>query len=1003
MTTSGSYKGYVPPDLQKTDTASAAAASTTPDGSYDKVVRIPLKRIGKYKFWFTYDYQDPETKRITEGPRSPVVEIGFDIPNLTKPVLNLLLTQSYRAYGVKFDIDPLSVQEDIVIFESLTGAFAGEEYIVYVGNSTNVTIQTGSTAPRWVKVTVRDKWLDANRSSVVAGPVIPLNPDPDTTFTVENPGTTSATAVLDPKDLSGFSVSSNITWAVSTDTKTAGYAIRWSTTNPSGGIPLWEYASINGRTNNTFTATGLIPNTTYYYQVAAVTPYDVVNWTGSAAGTVIASDADGTAAGALARLRSFIAIGGASQDLFKIGTGVVQGINLSTEPLASPTLTSGTYHGILLNKSTTNVGNNFWLTTGQFRVGNSSEFLYWNGNDLFLTGSVNATGGKFTGNVQLAIPTGGTTSGSLYAGASPTTGSRLRLNNLGLFAYDGISADATVSITNAGVIDARKGYIGGWTIDGTAQTTGTISKNNTILDSNGNISVGDKTGTLGSAVRLSATDPNFRLWIGSTSSSNAPFRVSSSGVLTAVGAVFTGATSIDGYATTGITNALAGRLTTVEGGQTTLTSSIATKNAIFVQTAQPTATKAGDLWIHDTTGETRTWTGASWTLRTNTTYASKVALDTKLEAGGFAVATASNQITSITSNGIVITPGTFKINTSNGTTPTTGAYLVLNSAGLTAWDGSKTTFAITASNGNAAFSGNISGSSITGGTITIGAEEASTGYIKTDSTKGGVTTMVIKAIGHASTSTSGWTTSCYPWSDGGYSLGTADFSWNSLYLNGSAFFANGTTYRINSDADAFLNGYGVSGGYGITSNWSPRTDEGFSLGISSRRWSEVWSTDTSINSSDIRLKKDIVDSALGLNFINLLRPVSYKWKETGSKEVLEEKTEIIDKRGDDKSEIVVYVPKIIGEDENGKAIVETTSREGSRDHYGFVAQEVKEVLDSIGIGDSFAGWVLDDHTDPESRQNLRYAEFISPLVKAVQELSDMVELLQQEINTLKGI
>jgi hypothetical protein len=549
MTTSASWKGYVPPDLQKTDTASADAAAKTPDGSFDKIIRLPLVKNKKYKFWFTYVYEDAETKKLTEGPRSPIVESAFDIPNLTKPVLNLTLTASYRAYGVKFDIDPLSVQEDIVIFESLTGVFAGEEYIVYVGNSTNVTIQTGSTVPRWVKVTVRDKWLDVNRSSVTAGPVTPLNPDPDTTYTVANPTTTTATAAIDPKDLSGFSVVSTMTWSVATDTRTAGYSLRWSTTNPSTGTPLWEYASVDGRTTNTFTATGLIPNTTYYYQVAAVTPYDTINWTGAATSTFIASDADGTAAGALARLKSFIAIGGASQDLFKIGTGIAQSINLNTDPLVSPTLTAGTYHGILLNKSTTNVGNNFWLTTGQFRVGNPTEFMYWNGTNLYLTGNINATGGKFTGNVQLAIPTGGTTSGTLYAGASPDTGARLRFNNQGLYAYDGVSSDASVAITNAGVIDARKGFIGGWTISATSQTSGTISRNNTILDSNGNITVGDTTGTVGSAVRLSATDPTYRIWVGSTSSSNAPFRVDANGKLYATGAVFL-SSSIDGYATT---------------------------------------------------------------------------------------------------------------------------------------------------------------------------------------------------------------------------------------------------------------------------------------------------------------------------------------------------------------------------------------------------------------------------------------------------------------------
>ena len=692
MTTSASWKGYVPPDLQKTDTASADAAAKTPDGSFDKIIRLPLVKNKKYKFWFTYVYEDAETKKLTEGPRSPIVESAFDIPNLTKPVLNLTLTASYRAYGVKFDIDPLSVQEDIVIFESLTGVFAGEEYIVYVGNSTNVTIQTGSTVPRWVKVTVRDKWLDVNRSSVTAGPVTPLNPDPDTTYTVANPTTTTATAAIDPKDLSGFSVVSTMTWSVATDTRTAGYSLRWSTTNPSTGTPLWEYASVDGKTTNTFTATGLIPNTTYYYQVAAVTPYDTINWTGAATSTFIASDADGTAAGALARLKSFIAIGGASQDLFKIGTGIAQSINLNTDPLVSPTLTAGTYHGILLNKSTTNVGNNFWLTTGQFRVGNPTEFMYWNGTNLYLTGNINATGGKFTGNVQLAIPTGGTTSGTLYAGASPDTGARLRFNNQGLYAYDGVSPDASVAITNAGVIDARKGFIGGWTISATSQTSGTISRNNTILDSNGNITVGDITGTLGSAVRLSATDPTYRIWVGSTSSSNAPFRVDANGKLYATGAVFS-SSSIDGYATTA---ALGNYATTTALGTTNANVTTISAKA---QSAYDKAVAAGD-------GVTA--------LQTRTTNAEN---SLALKVAATAVAQAINDNTT-TINGAKITTGSIELSTLKVVGDTTNG-LFIDKTGIKGYAGSVNTFSLS-SGGALSVRGNIFATGGNVGGFTLG-------------------------------------------------------------------------------------------------------------------------------------------------------------------------------------------------------------------------------------------------------------------------------------------
>jgi hypothetical protein len=851
MPTTASWKGYTPPDLQTTPTASADAAKTAPTGSYDKIIRLPLVKDKKYRFWFTYLYEDAETKELTEGQRSPIVELGFDIPNLTKPVINLSVTQGYRAYSVKFDMDPLSVQEDIVIYESLSADFSNP-YIVYVGTSTNITIQTGSTAQRWVKVVVRDKWLDTNRSESPILTVTPLNPDPDTTYTVANPTTTSASASIDPKDLSGFSVASNITWAVATDTKTAGYALRWSTTNPNGGTPLWEYASVSGRTTNTYTATGLIPNTTYYYQVAAKTPYDTTNWTGAATSTFIASDADGTAAGALARLKSFIAIGGATQDLFKIGTGIAQSINLNTEPLASPTLTAGTYHGILLNKSTTNVGNNFWLTTGQFRVGNSSEFLYWNGTDLYLTGSIEATGGKFTGNVQLAIPTGGTTSGSLYAGASATSGARLRLNSDGLFAYNGLVTDATVSITKDGTIDARKGYIGGWTIDGSAQTTGTISKNNTILDSNGNISVGDKTGTLGSAVRLSATDPTYRIWVGSTSSSNAPFRVSTTGVLTAAGAIFTGSPQIEGYAKTA-------DLTTLS---TSLSTSVGAKNATFAQSTTPTATKVGDIWIDTGQGNIiKTWTGSVWTQRTDTSYATKTALDAKLTAGGYLVANAQNQVTSITSNGITITSTGFKINTD--TTATAGANMViLNSQGIASYNSAGAVMFSINSNGNAEFKGNISGASGTfSGRVAINTSSDTAAYFDSAGSLGGVTAgLVVGSIGFKNTSIGGWTSHCYPYMPGApnIDLGTRTYRWNDVRISGNVMVGhsgadnddNGTTVKTKllSGGNIYANALGTA----TTANFITQSSGFLRVNTSSSR----------------RYKTDIVD----IDTIDALNP-----------------------------------------------------------------------------------------------------------------------------------
>ena len=321
----------------------------------------------------------------------------------------------------------------------------------------------------------------------------------------------------------------------------------------------------------------------------------------------------------------------------------------------------------------------------------------------------------------------------------------------------------------------------------------------------------------------------------------------------------------------------------------------------------------------------------------------------------------------------------------------------------------KQLFQINSAGGNAAFKGNISGSTGTfSGTLVAGTDSTASGYINTAATKavsgyGDVKYLQIKAIGLQSTSNSGWVSTIYPWLDNAYSLGTSSFSWNLLYLGGAAYFAGGTTIKIDANGYGTLNRLGLVGGYGVIGDWSPLSDSTESLGISTRRWRDVWSVDTSINSSDFRFKKDIANSNLGLSFIKKLNPISYKWKNSKAEMVLEEATEQRETAPGVKEDVVVMLPKISGYNAKGEEIIETISSEGVRTHYGFIAQDVKAALDSEGVGDNFAGWVLDDKDDPESKQNLRYAEFISPLTKAVQELSDMVESLQQEINILKGI
>jgi hypothetical protein len=844
--------GAIPPDLQIDPTAAATAASSITAGSYTKTIRmVPV--VGKtYKFWFTYLYEDSETKKISESKNSPIFTATYDIPNETKPVLNLTLTAGFKSYGVKFDVDPTSVQTDIIIYESLTGTFTGEEYIVYVGTSTNISINTSNFAPRWVKVTTRDNWLDANRSSVTAGPVVPKNADPDTSTAPSAPSGVSVTGTVDPDDKSGFSIQLDASWTASSDTNVGGYVIRWTTQNPvTTQNPIWEYGQVDGRTTTKFSVTGAIPNTLYYYQVTAKSPYNAISWASPQSGTVGPIVDPNAPSDAFAQLRSILSIGGKTADLFKIGTGIAQSINTSTT--ITPSQTAGTYSGIILNKSTTNFGHNFWLNTGQFRVGSATNFLYWDGSDLYTTGKINATGGSFTGDVQL-------NGGSLYAGAFPSTGARVRLNSAGVFAYD-TSNVQTVAITAAdGKIDARQGYIGGWTINATSQQSGTISRNNTIFDSNGNISVGDTTGTLASIVRLSATDPTYRIWVGSQTAANAKFRVATDGTLYATGAVFGTGTTVAGYATTA---ALGNYATTASLATTNTNVSAAAADAALAKTNAATAKTAAD--------------------------AAKAIADAALPTTSFdraaIVKAINNGVATTTIDGGLITTGTLS-----------AAAVVSDFI---------STFSLNADKINA---GTIGASvSITTPNIVVGTD-ANSYFFKTNHTRTGtsIAALGINAINMISQSSSGTVSSWYPYFNNDVAIGVV--SPNTLRYT--------TTYLINN----------------------PNV------------------------SSDFRLKEDIQETPLGLAFIKDLRPIKFKWKERN-------------KEGDS----------------------------GVRDHYGFIAQEVKQVLDNHGVYDTAAIWAVDRLNDENSHQALTYNEFISPMTKAIQELSDMVESLQQEVNTLKGI
>jgi hypothetical protein len=158
-----------------------------------------------------------------------------------------------------------------------------------------------------------------------------------------------------------------------------------------------------------------------------------------------------------------------------------------------------------------------------------------------------------------------------------------------------------------------------------------------------------------------------------------------------------------------------------------------------------------------------------------------------------------------------------------------------------------------------------------------------------------------------------------------------------------------------------------------TSSWFPFSDVSYNLGSSTYKWNNIYNRVSTINTSDQREKKDILPSDLGLAFINDLNPVSYRF-------IVGQNKEVLDENGD----------KVLDEDGKPTYVAEP----GVRYHYGLVSQEVKQAID-LHTQKDFAGWILYDPADPDSGQGLRYGEFIAPLIKAVQELSTRVALLEQ--------
>lgn len=122
------------------------------------------------------------------------------------------------------------------------------------------------------------------------------------------------------------------------------------------------------------------------------------------------------------------------------------------------------------------------------------------------------------------------------------------------------------------------------------------------------------------------------------------------------------------------------------------------------------------------------------------------------------------------------------------------------------------------------------------------------------------------------------------------------------------------------------------------------------------------------NTADERDKADITNTTLGLDFINALRPVDFKWN-------YREDYEAFTSPGLNKKR-----PKV---------------------HHGLIAQEVKQAAD--GLGKSFGGYDDLSVSGNVDIKMLGYQEFIPPIIKSIQQVDTRLTSAEGNLSTVAAL
>jgi len=198
-------------------------------------------------------------------------------------------------------------------------------------------------------------------------------------------------------------------------------------------------------------------------------------------------------------------------------------------------------------------------------------------------------------------------------------------------------------------------------------------------------------------------------------------------------------------------------------------------------------------------------------------------------------------------------------------------------------------------------------------------------------------------------------------------IGNSSNGYRGLYNNATGDYNTGIGFSANSVGTAYTNSTGV--GYDADNTASNSVKLG-NTSVTSIGGQVGWTT-----LSDARFKKNIRnDEVKGLEFITGLTPVTYNY-DVRARETWMEKN--YGEKNDTQWE--------------GKYDIENMR------FSGFIAQDVEKLAKSIGY--EFSG--VDAPENSKDIYGLRYADFVVPIVKSVQELNALLLEKNNEIESLK--